>query len=127
MNGAIADGLVQVGSADLKAADLANYKTTHPNGHFVALLIAPSDPLVYFGNGDYHFVRCDDNISFKSWSQKDGNEPVTNFDFAGNPIVDPSQSNWGYNWGPIDAGHDVIISYELYAYLFVPWGAVDIL
>lgn len=127
MNGATADGLAQVGGPELKPADLADYKGSHPNGHFVALLIAPSDASVNFPDGDYHFVRCDDNIGFQSWPQKDGNEPVTNYDFAGKPIVNPGQSNWAYNWGPMDADNEIIISYELYAYLFVPWGAVDIL
>jgi len=123
--GAQDDGLAYVGT---EVSDLQSHVAANANGHYVALLISPADP-TYGWPGDYHWVRCDDNVNFRSWSQKDGNDQVTNFDFAGNLIISPPQSNWTVNQGPISQQNpdDLIVSYQFYCYMFVRWGQIDIL
>jgi hypothetical protein len=87
--GAEQDGLVYIGtSLDAVQSDTA----TGDGGQYVALLISDADTPNGWP-GDYHWVRCDDLNQFRSWSQKDGNDHVTNFDFAGNPITDPASAN----------------------------------
>jgi len=49
--------------------------------------------------GDFHWVRCDD-VSGGLWSQKDGPDQITNFDFSGKAIQDPRMANWIVNQGP---------------------------
>src|SRR5262244_2432674 len=96
--GAQKDGLIFVGT---NVSGLKGYAANAvAGGHYVALLISQADTQ-YGWPGDYHWVRCDDNVNFQSWSQKDGNDQVTNFDFAGNPIRDPATANWAVNQGPI--------------------------
>lgn len=124
--GAELDGLIAIGATidELRAhaADGA------PAGHYVALLISASDTANNWP-GDYHWVRCDDQISYASWSQKDGGDQVTDFDFAGQPISDPSSANWTVNQGPISSSDpdDLVVSYEFFSYMYVPQGAVDII
>jgi hypothetical protein len=102
------------------------------DGHFVALMISPPGDANW--PGDYHWARCDDGEELRSWSQKDGGDQVTNFDFAGNPIKDPAQANWTVNQGPVQPDksqpgynpNDLIVSYGFYCYMFVPDAGVNI-
>jgi hypothetical protein len=95
-------------------------------GHFVALMVSPAGDANW--PGDYHWARCDNsNGPCDSWSQKDGNDQVTNFDFAGKPISDPSTANWTVNQGPVqpgsppppDVGQDQVVSYGFYCFMYV--------
>ena len=119
--GAEKDGLTFVGS------ELQPDEPRDATGHYVALLISQPDTANGWP-GDYHWVRLDDPATSR-WSQKDGGDQVTNFDFAGNAITDPSIANWTVNQGPISAQNpdDLVVSYEFYAYMFVPAGAVSII
>lgn len=133
------DGLVQVGTTI--AACLAYQKQhggSQMNGHFVALMISPPGDENW--PGDYHWARCNNSTgACDSWSQKDGNDQITNFDFAGNPITDPSKANWTVNQGPLSPSTapatdpappdtpDVVVTYNFYCFMFVPFGAVNIL
>jgi hypothetical protein len=130
---AVKDGLVYVGAS---MSDVLQYQSNHSgsgslNGHFVALMVSPAGDANW--PGDYHWARCDNSSgSCDSWSQKDGNDQVTNFDFAGNPIVDPSIANWTVNQGPIpklspDAGDDQVVEYAFYCFMFVPATDVNII
>ncbi len=124
------DGLVFVGTSidDIRAFALKRTADAQTGGHYVALMI--SSPGDANWPGDYHWARCDDNINFSSWSQKDGNDQVTNFDFAGQPITNPAIANWTVNQGPIDPPgntDDLIVDYAFYCYMFVPQGAVNII
>lgn len=139
------DGLVFAGRT---MSELMKFKSsrqgTNPNpgldatllgalgGHFVALMISPAGDADW--PGDYHWARCDNSSGgCDSWSQKDGGDQVTNFDFAGNPITDPATANWTVNQGPLadskspDNNYDQLVSYGFYCYMFVPDGAVNIL
>lgn len=130
------DGLIYVG-ADLNTVrrfgEARKASGVQSSGHFVALMISPAGD----GNwpGDYHWARCDDPINYQSWSQKDGNDQVTNFDFAGQPITDPSVANWSVNQGPTQPDQsqpnynpdDLIVEYAFYGYLFVPANGVNII
>lgn len=117
----------------LKAAEydgLVNCGTEMPDpikvpkdGHVVALLISLEDtkwPKGVWG-GDFHWARCDD-MATSSWSQKDGGDQVTNFDFAGNKLEDPRKANWTVNEGRLMRGYDedFVISYEFFAFMIVP-------
>lgn len=137
-NFAVQDGLQAVGSTldDVKAfaaRRTAQKGLTTLDGHFVALMISPAGDNNW--SGDYHWARCDDNINFSSWSQKDGSDQVTNFDFAGNPIVNPAGANWTVNQGPVQPDpsqpgynpDDMVAEYNFYCFMFVPDTGVDIL
>lgn len=136
---AVKDGLVFVGRSK---AELETYKAKCEKagngarvgglgGHFVALMISPSGDANW--PGDYHWARCDNSSgACDAWSQKDGGDQVTNFDFAGNPITDPSTANWTVNQGPVakgepDAGKDQIVEYAFYCFMFVPSHGVKII
>ena len=130
------DGLQYVGTtmADITAfAEKQIAANDALLGHFVALLISPAGDANW--PGDYHWARCDDNVNFSSWSQKDGNDQVTDFDFAGNPITDPSVANWTVNQGPVQPDktqpnynpNDLIVDYAFYCYMFVPDTGVSII
>jgi hypothetical protein len=106
-------------------------------GHYVALMVSPAGTDSNWG-GDYHWARCDNsNGACDSWSQKDGGDQVTNFDFAGNPITDPSTANWTVNQGPVEPaigdlnppkqGEDLVVEYVFYCYMYVPETGVNIL
>jgi hypothetical protein len=123
------DGLTMVGTSveDIRAFASARGAEA-VSGHYVALMISPAGDANW--PGDYHWARCDDDVNYASWSQKDGNDQVTNFDFAGEPITDPATANWTVNQGPINPPSDtddLIVEYSFYCYMFVPSGAVNII
>lgn len=130
-----ADGLQYAGKSlqDLQSFAQKRRSAIPPNntgmgGHFVALMISPKGDQNW--PGDYHWARCDDNINFASWSQKDGGDQVTNFDFAGNLITDPSQANWTVNQGPTNPPtnySDLVVDYAFFCFMFVPDSGVNIL
>jgi hypothetical protein len=136
---AVKDGLQPVGTTlkDILSFKSARQGTTPPkgelgtgalNGHFVALMISPAGTDGNWG-GDYHWARCDNSSgACDSWSQKDGGDQVTNFDFAGKLIVDPSLANWTVNQGPISQGGDaLVVDYQFYCFMFVPASGVNII
>jgi hypothetical protein len=127
VQGAELDGLQFAGDATTSIGALTARQGA-AEGHYVALLISPADPSVSWP-GDYHWVRCDIASPYNSWSQKDGGDQVTNFDFAGNPISNPATANWTVNQGPMIQGSadDVVVSYQFYAWLFVPYGQISII
>jgi hypothetical protein len=125
------DGLIYVGTT---LADVRQFAAARAagvgglGGHFVALMISLAGDDNW--PGDYHWARCDDNVNFSSWSQKDGSDQVTNFDFAGQPITDPSTANWTVNQGPVQPPknyNDLIAAYVFYCFMFVPDGGVQII
>ncbi len=128
---AVSDGLIKVGTT---LADIRDHAASVAlAGHYVALMFSPPEPQIGSDPqanwpGDYHWARCD-SLSPMSWSQKDGGDQVTNFDFAGNPITDPSTANWRVNQGPIKPGDDneYVVSYGFHCFMFVPDGAVNII
>lgn len=139
---AVRDGLVMAGkSMDELMEFKAAKQGTNPGGgveggflggHFVGLMVSPAGDANW--TGDYHWARCDNSDGpCNSWSQKDGNDQVTNFDFAGNAILSPATANWTVNQGPIDTtgaadfGQDQIVSYEFYCFMFVPMSGVNII
>ncbi|KAH7340078.1 hypothetical protein BKA66DRAFT_577228 [Pyrenochaeta sp. MPI-SDFR-AT-0127] len=119
------DGLINVGTTidQVKAFATKRQAEKGTAGHFVALMISLAEKS---WSGDYHWARCDDPVNFASWSQKDGGDSVTNFDFAGNPITDPSKANWAVNQGPQSDKTDMIIEYKFFTFMFVPHGIVSI-
>ena len=127
VQGAQLDGLIWIGGSDLRIADLKERMLDQGRGHAVGLLISSVDNSVRWP-GDYHWVRCD-NATCNSWSQKDGDDQVTNFDFAGKPIADPAKAVWAVNQGPIVKGTqtDVIVEYDFFGFMFVPCGRVKII
>jgi hypothetical protein len=123
------DGLVYAGATMVELKSFANARTTQgqADGHYVALMISSADGQ---WTGDYHWARCDDSTTLASWSQKDGGDQVTNFDFAGAPITDPSTANWTVNQGPANPPQDVddlVIAYDFYCFMFVPANGVSII
>ncbi len=118
VDAAVSDGLRYVGTTR-KALD--DYAKNAESGHFVALMISTPDSSVFW-KGDYHWARLDD-LKTNSWSQKDGGDQVTNFDFAGNLIKDPSTANWTVNQGLMIQGDpsDIFVSYDFFTYMFVPY------
>ena len=127
VKGAGLDGLQNLGNVSQET--LAEHASANGGvGHYVALMISPGDSSVGW-TGDYHWARCDATDRFDSWSQKDGGDQVTNFDFAGNPITWPPSANWTVNQGPILNGNpnDIIVSYDFYAFLYVPPSGVSII
>jgi hypothetical protein len=119
------DGLLEVSEKPMSEAQMAEAKKSLPPGHFVALVISPSDPAIQWP-GDYHWARHDDD---GTWSQKDGGDQVTNFDFAGKKITDPAAANWTVNQGPISSTDpdDAIASYDFKSIMYVPDGKIDII
>lgn len=132
MTNAVLDGLEYVGECIDDIRDHNELKGLV--GHYVALMF--SEPESNIGGdsnanwpGDYHWVRCDDNVNFSSWSQKNGSNQVTNFDFAGNPITDPATANWRVNQGHFgnSADKEFIVNYNFYCFMFVPIKGVNII
>lgn len=121
--GANADGLLSISHEPMTAEQLQVRAKDLPAGHFVALLISQPKPDLAWP-GDYHWVRCDRDMS---WSQKDGTDQITNFDYAGQPISNPAEANWTVNEGPLEGEDDVVINYDFHAIMFVPDGKVDII
>ena len=151
--GAIKDGLVYVGGEELSPNELWQHVPDYApyKGHFVALLISDrkdfhlkmkeEDHIIEWEweewPGDYHWVRCD-NYDTDSWSQKDGGDQVTNFDFAGAPITDPRSACWTVNQGPMFQYYDkngnplgnpdsIVVEYKFYCWMYVPNGKVHII
>lgn len=129
VDGAVSDGLNYAGKT---LEELNHYAKSAESGHFVALMISTPDSSVSW-KGDYHWARLDD-LKTNSWSQKDGGDQVTNFDFAGNLIKDPSTANWTVNQGPIGVigdkpynPNDAFVSYDFFAYMFVPYSGINII
>jgi len=122
------DGLIYIGDKSLSSHDLINLAPKAMPGHFVALLVSDSDGANGW-TGDYHWVRCDDQANCRSWSQKCGQDQVTNFDFSGAPIADPRRANWTVNFGRLieDSDDDVVCDYTFYAYMYVPHGRTKII
>lgn len=130
---AMMDGLVYVGTT---IEEIEQFHRENPNtgGHFVALMFSQpekkfsGDPKAHWG-GDYHWARCNHLDRFDSWSQKDGSDQVTNFDFAGYPITNPAKANWTVNQGLV-AQHDaneLIVTYDFVCFMFVPAEGVKII
>lgn len=131
VSNAESDGLVNIGTT---IASIQAHAATGANGHYVALMFSQPENAIGGDKsanwpGDYHWARCDSLSGSTSWSQKDGGDQVTNFDFAGNPITDPSTANWTVNQGPIGGGdsNEYIVSYDFVTFMFVPNGGVNIL
>jgi hypothetical protein len=129
IEGAILDGLKLLGEKGVRLSDVLEQAADLDDGTLVALLMAPPDHTVGFP-GDYHWVRCDD-LESSSWSQKPGTDQVSNLDFAGAPIEDPSCATWSLNAGPLNTtssgGSDFLTAYKLRAWMFVPDTGVDII
>ncbi len=131
VNNAISDGLAYVGTTmDELLGHAAS--TDSANGHYVALMFSPPEPSIGGDTnanwpGDYHWARCD-TLSPMSWSQKDGGDQVTNFDFAGNLITDPSVANWRVNQGPISKTdkNEYVVTYGFFCFMYVPNSGVTI-
>jgi hypothetical protein len=128
IEGAILDGLRLLGEQDTPLSDVLE-QAEDLDGTLVAFLMAPPDHSVDFP-GDFHWVRCDDPGS-SSWSQKPGTDQVSNLDFAGVPIMDPSCATWSLNAGPLKPNPpglpDFLTAYKLRAWMFVPNTGVDII
>lgn len=123
------DGLIAVGTSlsDLKSFAATRSAKVGGGGHYVALMISAADGI---WTGDYHWARCDDPVNYSSWSQKDGGDQVTNFDFAGQPITNPATANWTVNQGPVNPPtetNDLVVDYVFFSFMFVPQGSVTIL
>lgn len=123
--GAKADGLIEISREPLTQEQMAEKAKELPPGHFVALLMSAPDNNAQWP-GDYHWVRQDED---GSWSQKDGTDQVTNFDYAGHPILEPSAANWTVNEGPMSSkdNRDVVINYKFFSIMYVPDGKIDII
>lgn len=130
-NNAVKDGLIYVGKTieDIKKH---HNESNSIKGHYVALMF--SEPESNIGGdksanwfGDYHWARCDNKTTFDSWSQKDGGDQVTNFDFAGELISDPAKANWRVNQGPLTDKSEYIVTYDFHCYMFVPDEGVNII
>lgn len=133
------DGLIELGRVGMKLPEVLGVlrkkqkKGGLADGHLVALLISVADSKIRW-RGDFHWVRCDEPLG-RIWSQKDGPDQVTNFDFSGKVIKDPSTANWTVNQGPRrhrrttpKAGRFAIETvYKFQAWMFVPFGRVSII
>ena len=125
LKGAQSDGLVLIPDRNLEADQLGHHlpKPFHKDqGHFVALLWSKPDQKLSW-KGNFHWVRCDDFRNQK-WSQKDGDEIVTNFDFVGKCITNPKTSNWIVNEGKSamsKSEEELRVKYDFHAWMFVPY------
>ena len=129
IEGAMLDGLKLLGERSVRLSDALEQAADLDDGTLVALLMAPPDHTVDFP-GDFHWVRSDD-LESSSWSQKAGTDQVSNLDFAGAPIADPSCATWSLNAGPLKptptGGSDFLTAYKFRAWMFVPDTGVDII
>lgn len=134
---AVLDGLIALPQKSIEDLIENSGFTQGIDGHYVALVFSPpeqdfaGDPKAKWG-GDYHWVRADrvDVVNRSiSWSQKDGGDQVTNFDFAGEPISDPASACWKVNQGNVNSKdlNDMMVSYIFYTYMWVPAKGVNIL
>jgi hypothetical protein len=119
------DGLIAISHQPMTSEEMKEKEKQLPQGHYVALVISHPD-FMHQWPGDYHWVRFDDS---GTWSQKDGSDQVTNFDFAGNQIRDIGSANWTVNEGPISSSDpdDLVVNYKFYSIMYVPDGKVDII
>jgi len=130
--GAVSDGLVLIEGGDTITLDhvkknLRHQALTEQEGHLVGLMISEPDSTVGWP-GDYHWCRCDNTWAAvndgaqMTWSQKDGPDQMTNFDFAGFPITNPVYANWTVNEGSIMKGSvkQSVVRYYFYTFMFVP-------
>ncbi len=134
---AIKDGLEFAGSTFEELMIFKSSKqATNPQGattgclagHFVALMISTAGDANW--PGDYHWARCDNSSTgCDSWSQKDGSDQVTNFDFAGKAITNPATANWSVNQGPVSKTdkNELLVEYDFYCFMFVPESGVKII
>ena len=129
IEGALLDGLKLLGEQGVRLRHVLKQAAELRHGTLVALLMAPPDHGIGFP-GDFHWARCDD-LEFSSWSQKAGQDQVSNLDFAGAPIADPSQATWSLNAGPLDptapSGSDFLTAYKFRAWMFVPDTGIEII
>jgi hypothetical protein len=137
--GAKADGLRLIGDASmslpqaLRSPIYLNGFVNGQSGHLVALLLSEAKSDIRW-KGDYHWIRCD-HPSGRHWSQKDGKNHVTNYDFRGNWIVNPKEASWTVNEGPPATGwgystHKLtskVVTYSFAAWMFVPYRRVSII
>jgi len=94
-------------------------------GHVVALMLSAPDPTEGWP-GDFHWARYDQRPG--AWSQKDGGDQITNFDFAGQPLLNPATANWTVNQGPsTNGGDEYIVSYQFVSFMLVPATGVSII
>jgi hypothetical protein len=129
MEAAMLDGLKLLGKADVPLDDVLEQVEDLDDGTLVALVMAPPEASIKFP-GDFHWVRCDD-LDSSSWSQKPGPDQVSDLDFAGDPITDPSTANWALNAGPYKpkapGEPDFLTAYKFHAWMFVPGTDIDII
>jgi hypothetical protein len=125
-----ADGLIELGGPGTSLASIVRQlpAVKKRDGHLVALLVSVANSSIRW-RGDFHWVRCDDPSGTTSWSQKNGRDQVTNFDFFGNPIWDPSEAKWTVNLGPfyLSGTSAKQVLYTFGAWMFVPFGKVTII
>jgi hypothetical protein len=124
--GAELDGLTCLGNSKVYINDVVKY-SRGKKGHVVALLISEPDESARW-SGDYHWVRCDSK-GCNFWSQKSGSGQVTNLDFTGRLIVDPTLVKWRVNQGPDKPGSTtaLLVEYTFTAWMFVPYKKVEII
>lgn len=116
---AVADGLQDLGP------DYPSSAVLEGPGHVVALMFSEPDASVSWP-GDFHWARYDQEQ--RAWSQKDGGDQVTNFDFAGQPLANPATANWTVNQGPsTNGGDEYIVSYQFVTFMLVPPDGVNII
>lgn len=134
---AVKDGLVLAGQTmEELMAFKSSQQGTNPKGlgtgylagHFVALMVSTAGDDNW--PGDYHWARCDNSSgACDSWSQKDGSDQVTDFDFAGHAIANPMTANWSVNQGPVSNTdtREMLVEYDFYCFMFVPESGVNII
>ncbi|CAN5676410.1 hypothetical protein BH10ACI4_BH10ACI4_11600 [soil metagenome] len=134
-----ADGITLIGGKDMKLRQAIRSqaydrgRAREHGGHLVALLISTAVSDIRWA-GDYHWVRCDDALG-KIWSQKDGPDHVTDYDFGGEKIIDPSKACWVSNTGPPPTGwgrrkhrlSSQVVEYYFAAWMFVSYKHVSII
>lgn len=116
---ACADGLQDLGPGYPSPAVL------NGQGHVVALMFSAPDGTVGWP-GDFHWARYD--LEQRAWSQKDGGDQVTNFDFAGQPLTNPATANWTVNQGPsTNGGDEYVVSYQFVTFMLMPDTGVSVI
>jgi hypothetical protein len=127
LDGAKKDGLIEIGDKLISPINLHKHlpkEAEGKSGHYVALMYSP--PCTELGwPGDYHWARCDvytpDNADTMVWSQKDGIDSITDFDYLGAKITDPRHASWKVNEGRLLKGSklDIVIDYAFYRWMYV--------
>jgi len=128
-----ADGLILIPGGATASLDDVKWFVRHrgitkENGHVVGLMISVPDKKIGWP-GDFHWCRCDNtwdavsNGARMMFSQKDGGDQVTNFDFAGFQITNPAHANWSVNEGSLTNSMSplqAVVTYNFYAFMYVP-------